>query len=275
MMLNTPMVDWLTLTTYETRASDAMRYLVIGEDWEPEKRLQYNGIGSGSLFLGDALQRGKSHYMFVASGESADQAYSTWSRNFGPYDWNVTRIDLQVTVPLPAKFDSRALYDDIVAWDGPGRPRKAAIVQSGDGLDTVYIGSRTSDRFTRIYIKPLDSGLRALRFEVEYKGDHAHRVANDCRTPGVLHRILAHEVQSLPNVKFGVLAPFIRVLGPEAHRPEIKRATAELSTLDWLRRQVTPTLERLTNSHEHGNVTRQLVKAWYDAYCNDDTNGQA
>jgi hypothetical protein len=270
MMLNKPMVDWLSLTTFETKQADAIRYLFWDDNYTDTKRMQYKGVDLGNIFLGAATQNGKPHYLFQASGERADEAFTQYKRNFGPYDWNVTRIDLQVTIPVPPHYDSRQFYDDMTAWDGHGKPRKAAIVQSGDGLDTVYIGSRQSDRFTRVYVKPLDSGLRALRFEVEYKGDHAHRVANDCREFDAISGILGYEINSLPKQENNVLRAFLRVLGTPAFRPTIRAVASENSSLDWLRQQVTPTLERLSNSHEHGQLTKKLIESWYRAFVNQE-----
>lgn len=273
MMLNAPLFDWLTLTTFEAKNNDAARMLFWDDDNSDAKRLQYKGVSYGSIFQGAAIQRGKDHYMLQASGETADGVAGAMHQNFGPYDWNVTRCDLQVTIPVPPAYDSRQLYDNLVAWPGPGKPRQISIIQSGDGNDTVYVGSRTSDRFTRIYVKPLDGGLRALRFEVEYKGAHAHRVFNDCRNPYLKGQILAHEVLSLPDAEIPPLRHFLTATGFFAHTPDVERVTGQNATLEWLMEQVGPTLERLCNDHEVGHLARDLLSSWYESNCHPDTKG--
>lgn len=271
MMLNKPMFDWLTLTTFDEKNALGVKHGLI-EERKPAKRLQYKGVEDrNKLFVGHALQNGEDHWMFQASGEMSDYAHVMIIRNFGPYDWNVTRCDLQVTVPMPAGFDSRAMYDALVAWEGDGKPRKPSIVQSGDGNDTVYIGSRTSDRFTRIYVKPLEEGSKALRFEVEYKGEHAHRVYNDCRRAEKKREILAHELWSLPRLPKSTHRAFYRVLGNNLHKPEIKRADGQHTTLEWLTRQVSPTVARMANGHETHWRMREIVLDWC-RMCGIDTN---
>lgn len=272
-MLNQPMFDWLTLTTFEKRVADGWRHL-MGYDGEPQKRLQYEGFTNRNHFAGVAVQNGKAHYLFQSSGEEANAASMFLHNNFGPYDQTVTRCDLQVTIPRPTDYDSRKLYDHIAAWDAPGRPRQPSIIQSGDGCDTIYVGHRSSDRFTRIYVKALDDGLYALRFEVEYKADHAHRVYNDCRKVANKKAILLHEVESLPDAENCALRHFLRVLGDTVHAPKVERVTGQNATIEWLRKQVAPTIERLCNDHEVGHATKKLLQYWYETYCSDDPKGR-
>lgn len=264
MMLNNPMFDWLTLTTFEERNADEMRYSYCPGEYSIEKRLQYQGRGADGFFIGHAMQGGKKHFMMQASGEKSDWIALKYNEHFGPYDWNVTRCDLQVTIPIPPRFSSRDLYDDLQIWDGSGKPRISQLLQSGDGNDTVYVGSRSSDRFTRIYVKPIDGGLKALRFEVEYKGEHAHRVFQDCiAEPGNRRYILGHEVRSLPMLSNSLKTAFLRVLGATAHKPKINRVTSQSATLDWLKTQVDATVLRSIHDHEIGLEVKRLVRGWY------------
>ena len=265
MMLNNPMFDWLTLTTFEIDSALKMRYLHAYDSYTPASRLQYKGVQGEGVFFGEATQGGRQHWMFQASGEMADYVFMGYPRDFGPYDWNVTRCDLQVTIPIPPRFSSRDLYDDLQIWDGPGKPRISQLLQSGDGNDTVYVGSRSSDRFTRIYVKPIDGGLKALRFECEYKGEHAHRVFQDCiAEPRNRRFILGYEVRSLPMLSNSLKTAFLRVLGAESHKPKIDRVTSQSATLDWLRTQVHSTIMRALNDHEIGHEVERLVAYWHN-----------
>lgn len=268
MILNKAMVDWLTVTSFGDFLGQHVASLVEESDeykgrWKREKRLQYEGVSRDGVFIGDAIQRGKRHWMVQASGEIAD-----WlaPRIHGD-GYNVTRLDLQVTIRKPYTFDSRQCYDRLTGWESGGRQRNVSIVQSGDGYDTIYVGSRSSDRFTRIYIKPTDSLVDCLRFEVEYKADHAKSIFNGLRGGYAdINDILALEVESMPELTGGATAQFLSVLEGKPSKPPIKRVAAQSSTLEWLRKQVTPTIKRLANDHEHGHEMRYLVSLWHD-YC--------
>lgn len=264
--LNMPMIDYATLTTWEHNVWQQTRF-----EWQgaltpvnEQRRMQYRGFTANNVFFGIAEQLGKPHYMVQASGEQADAFCSQATC----YHMNCTRIDLQVTIEKPATFDARRLYDDLNRWDAPGRPRQVSMIQSGDGCDTVYIGNRQSDRFTRVYVKPTDSDGHVLRFETEYKGDHARTTFDYVLGGrGAIDSVLVAELKDLPDDLQGVFRLFSAACGADAHRPKIKRVTGQNATLDWLRKQVEPTVARLCNDHDCGQEARKLVSSWHERYC--------
>jgi hypothetical protein len=77
-----------------------------------------------------------------------------------------TRIDLQITIPLPEWHSARALKDHMGAGGA-----MVELIEGKSGLDTVYIGSRESAHFWRVYVKEDENKRRFLRFEVEIKHD--------------------------------------------------------------------------------------------------------
>lgn len=262
MILNKVMCDWLTLTTFdESIGFNWSRHMLRSGDRTTEaKRMQYKGVQLDGLFAGEGVQQGKRHFMLQASGEVADRVL----RETGGFDprLNCTRIDLQVTVDKPDGFDSRSVYDAIEAWEASGRARQCSVVQSGDGCDTVYIGNRASDRFTRLYVKPTTEG-HALRFETEYKGDHAKSLFKKCANePKEMKRAITGELKSLPELQNGLLDRFLRVTGHGSRRSKPKRRYAATGGLRWLRDQVTPAIMRMMNDHEIGPVVRRMVRAW-------------
>ena len=274
MIINTGLIDWITLTTFSGEIYRKWHDTIFStqnQKAEVAKRMQYRGVVVDGVFLGQAVQQGRRHAMLQCSGERADEVFP-----FLHYDGDVkcTRIDLQVTIDLPMNYDARALYDGIKEWQAVGKPRAVSLVESGDGLDTVYIGSRQSDRFTRIYVKPLADGARVIRFETEFKGQHAsHVVQLLIADPNNLAKLLAGEVDALPELKFGLSERFLAALGYNTLRSRPKRKDALTGGLRWLMHQVDPAILRLMNDHEVGYTVRNIIRQW--ARAADEIDGNA
>lgn len=264
MILNAGLIDWITLTTFSPGIYQEWHDTIFStqiHEAETAKRMQYQGVVVNGVFLGRAIQNKRRHAMLQASGAAAHGIFPFLE--FDAKEVRCTRIDLQVTVDLPAGYDARALYDDIKEWDTDGKQRTPSLVESGDGLDTVYIGNRQSDRFTRIYVKPLADGSRAIRFETEFKGEHADNVVQQLiADPDNLERLLAGEVDALPPLKFGLSERFRSVLGHNPRRSKPKRKDALTGGLRWLTNQVNPAMLRLMNDHEVGYTVRNIVRSW-------------
>lgn len=101
-----------------------------------------------------------------------------------PYADNVSRIDLQITCFDATQQAERAhmgYYSVLEAPRKRGRPPSAELRLNSGGGQTLYAGSRTSDRVGRLY----DYGIahkkapkgQYWRFEVEYKREQAMRLA--------------------------------------------------------------------------------------------------
>lgn len=88
----------------------------------------------------------------------------------------VTRLDLAVDVR--DAWDIRALYELALSGGATTRTRRFSIVESATGK-TFYAGSRTSQKFLRIYDKGGEqgTGLPWTRIELECKGDFAANIA--------------------------------------------------------------------------------------------------
>lgn len=264
MLLNMARCDYLTLTTYHNGEGllSSISELYPKQYGKDVKIKGYKGTQWDGLFYGVGKQRNKAHFMLRASGEGAETIL------FRTRDLSVkcTRIDLQITVWLPQNYQSRKLYDILespdVEW--PGRRLTPHIIQSGDGLDTIYVGSRTSERFTRIYTKPDMSGEAAyLRFEVEFKGNLAHEARRAITEQyGTTKSILRFELERLPYMASRALRAFSSVLGDSTHKIKPEFVLGQNKTLDWLEKQVEPAVMRMMNSHEHGDRMRNILVRW-------------
>lgn len=93
----------------------------------------------------------------------------------------VTRIDLAIDVK-DQEIDIPSLVRSEQHKAASGRKKKIGITQEVGGGCTAYVGSRTSDKFMRVYDKASEQGLPAgnhwTRFEMEIKGKTARGVAN-------------------------------------------------------------------------------------------------
>lgn len=266
MMLNKPMVDYLTLTGFSVVHDLAKAFFEMsGHNPKVAKQMQYKGHATDGLFFGTARQSDKVHAMLRASGEVAMAAL--WKT--ADADANCTRIDVQVTVEKPDDYDVRKLYDalnDAPRWYWVGKVPNLSFIQSGDGCDTLYIGSRTSRRFLRIYVKPDKNGEpRYIRLELESKGARANAVRDAIRKdPDAIARVLADELQRLPDLSDSALMAFMDAIGPNAQGITEKRVESENATLDWLETQVEPAVFRLLHSHEHSDRMRTILERWLD-----------
>lgn len=267
MRLNAPLCDFLTLTSWSETETLQLLFWRLTPSYlrEDGKVMQYRGKRGPHTFFGSANQNGKAHWMLRVSGELADEALAN---SYG-IAARCTRLDLQVTVPAPDGFFMPNVYDALNDEDAmwTGRRKNVSMIQSGDGLDTLYVGSRTSETFIRIYIKPNADGEPAyVRFEVEFKGDTADSFWQAIRDGQITRRqILAGILTGLPETKNGLLSFFREPLGTNRALPPVKRVQSENSTLDWLQVQVEPAIYRLLHSHEHGGTMRTILRRWLDA----------
>src|SRR4030042_2129447 len=101
---------------------------------------------------------------------------------------NVTRLDLAVTVALadPITDVAKRAYAWVLTHphNCPSKKRKYSYVENSAGGQTVYIGSRVSDQFGRLYDKGCESAKDACappgllwRYEVEFKAYRAKKLA--------------------------------------------------------------------------------------------------
>lgn len=201
------------------------------------------------------------------------QASSTAAAILGdqavPWD-NCTRVDVQLTFWLN-EYDgnvARRIADQVNDARGQGAGRRARpryINGYGEG-DTAYIGSRSSNRYIRVYDKERESGdtegyAAAWRFEVEYKDDLAPAVWEEAPRRGD-RSIWAYSVVAAEMARNGVLLPR---LAPERRRVKLPGGAAEdrnARALRWLSTQVRPSVERLLAEGYELSYIAELIGLW-------------
>lgn len=163
-MTTTPRIDYLRLATWDLKTYTNMAVIINEHNvTKPAHWLQYHGRRSddGGIFHGQGMQGYRNHYITHASGEESDK----WARYFldKHLDAYCTRLDIQITIKEPEGHDGRKLYELV--------HRKTKSIVQSPGVTTVYIGSRGSQLFIRVYEKVVDE--RYLRCEFELKQDYA------------------------------------------------------------------------------------------------------
>jgi len=107
---------------------------------------------------------------------SGPLAHQKWDRFFRLAS-NVSRLDLQTTIRYSTSSTSKIASHYKSACRAHKRKaarRRVTLLRSTDGSATIYLGSRQSDAFGRVYQKDAESKLEhyqnAVRYEVELKG---------------------------------------------------------------------------------------------------------
>lgn len=263
--LYTSALDWLTLTSFETEFYKYWEKRLKSHGELKEKMIpRYQGWaidldrGTGTVYTG--MQNGTEHYMLHLTGPAAedekDPAFSFVRQRIA----TCKRIDLQVTVPMPQTWRQ---FDLLVRLEGRGLTPEYRQSKDKNGCyQTVYVGARTSDRFTRVYVKP-SSETMLLRLETEYKDDRARsmakRLADGDATPS---RYLLHELQkTMADDALSLLfEPSLSGAIPLTEKLKVL-STAD-KTEKWLTQQVYPAFQRHINDH---NASGRALAAFYAA----------
>lgn len=206
----------------------------------------YDGVWCGGAFYG---QRDDGQYIHVA-GSWSSRVWGQLHDDRAHY----SRFDLQVTARFEKDTPTLAkdLYEVAKAANDARalrQRRRIHLHQSDDGGSTLYIGSRKSEHFCRLYNKAAQSGddfyAKCWRYEIELHNDAATAAARyiyqgNRSQPRATASTVWHYYQER-----GIQPPWTReseenaVLPRQAPRSDIDRKLA------WLREQVGPTVELL------------------------------
>lgn len=265
-VLNEPMIDWLSISTYDENAARAWWRLLDEMKTEDRNIMQYQGkqggSGDGTLFVGSGMQKRGMHHLIRVSGALADECRGLLFAQLKQGNVRVTRIDIQITIREPKEWSQWKLFNrrkragKTVSWF-ESKDRDAGT------LSTVYVGSRKSDRFSRIYIKPTKGGGRLLRVEVEYKRDRARLSTKLMMDKDGIHPgdLLLHELENAigDGPLLAVFSPHLA--GREAASVTVTATSDDDKTLRWLMEDVFPVFKRIAYSHDMGD---QLIIQYGD-----------
>ena len=251
--------DWVTLTTAgyfspESEEAAALRRIVRRDWYGGQTGIEtkvwgwkgYSGLQFGPLSIG-ARRDGS---IVRCTGPAARLlGRFPWSA-----EWACTRLDIQATVQLGgADVDAhiRGLEGAALTarQGGKGRPWSVRLIRGyGDG-DALYLGSRSSALYARVYNKEAESGheteyLGCVRYELELKNGVADRTW--WRMLGkTVGDTLPMEILKTGFEARGVNVPWDGGKCPEDWLRHVPRETDAERQLAWLEKTVGPVVRKL------------------------------
>jgi len=262
-------IDWFSGTLPSGHMSSAALWLAgidllegqfaAGNKAADSVKLGYKGVQCGKIFIGESEQG----ILIVATGAAAVRAYE---HLYIP-EMHVSRLDIQVTIWNPLDGDATGVLSEQNARDhkkrgGKGNNRQIKHIADDEGGYTLYIGSRASTSFLRLYNKDTESK------QEYYKGAWRYEVE--------MHNALATQVaQALNGAKESLEASIVSTValycrnrglylswGGDASlnvlRPLPSEETDDIRSLRWLSSQVRPTVQRLIHAGYATDVAQAL-----------------
>lgn len=271
-------VDYITTTSH---SGTTTRHLCAFAEWLVSQEIQkgcrsrpwrntgYCGTVAGSVAFGVSQQGG----IVRASGEVSQQH---WQQLHSLAD-NVTRLDLQVTLPAVAGTTATLRKHHRELLNAPrtrGKPLQFKVYYGPDGPEGIHVGRRVSDRFGRVYDKGLESRSSAydghLRYELELHRTLALRTTQMLDSQELDQLAMVHQVHSFFLIREFKLAsawllpPAGAVITASQLRdcelpPRVKKSAPEVvRALRWMHNSVRPAIARLFEAGYHEEVLRAL-----------------
>lgn len=229
--------------------------------WQRGKWLQYAGWRKEQFFIGMGEQHRKRHAVMQASGSSAAKIFKV----FADFDgWYCTRIDLQRTIKRPDWVDLAKLFNIL--------GKKGTSLISSEENDTLYLGARTSDLFTRLYEKLFQEMY--LRLEFELKGNRALMAHQALYDGEDCDRIYEYYLD-----RCRIPKRYIELFENCDHEATIKAMTKErthesMKKLKWLN-SLDSSVRLAIADHEIGETVRNLVRSWSEFADEIDIKGNS
>lgn len=280
------------------RAADAFANALVvdyGVDWNrvtvDANLLQYKRDGVGILRgvrdLAGSDARGNKPKSFANSGYSGlalgsatlgfrkDSAWvelrSSGAERLWAYEWydyaHCTRVDLRVDVVVvgdyPLLGESLVKGYEYLAstYKRNGGWKLPSYVRKGLG-ETVYIGSRESSHFCRVYNKTVEGGYKSdlgdvWRFEWQFNNPLANEVSHGLRGRndsgrGAFDTVMEYNKDNGLPTSFGFNPEYLG----RFHATRVD--TDNQRSHEWLKRTVAPTIRRLTREGEYAKVEQSL-----------------
>ena len=243
-------VDWITLTASSHGCGEGLyakgnallrEHERIGDRPVPWQMKGYRGWAAVGVRLGS---RATGAILSMSGPECSEN----WRDSLVAAE-NCSRLDLAVDVncdPIVPHLASHIYKELGHRRLRAGRPVTARLIMGSDGGSTVYIGSRASERFGRLYDKGVEQQTNPpghwWRWELELKGKAAQREA-----------IALVNAESEPDRALHVVAEYFEArtgyapaqCGPLVKCLERREPTSTAKKLLWLSSQVRPTVQEL------------------------------
>lgn len=275
-LVDQPACDWLTITTYDYRSfvtiEEEVKKLITSKQSQAHK-MQYAGwratLPGGGIAMMHGEQRNQMHHIIEASGggghallELIKQMVAT--NRINPEQLRCTRLDVQITRYFPDWT-----VDDQLELKARARSRGLSTGEASSHdrvhgeLMTIYIGSRSSGRFCRVYQKVLEEEDKIervwLRCEVVFRragGSETLFWSLVNNQPVTIGQSYAGALQAINDVQ-------LKEMYMPAEEPELPRVIRSTSkTVKWLMSQVLPVFKRVVSQHD--GASSEVALAFLD-----------
>lgn len=272
MIINDVAIDWVTLTTYSkeeyNRALDTV--LKRSKEWQSRGVQGYRGVAAkvrgGTIFVGKGRVIDREHFMIRVSSELADEL--SGSLNFIE---RCSRIDLQLTMrSCPPTVEGlnrcyKRMAEEVRANvnERSGAKRKVVLVLGDNAANTLYVGSRTSDIFIRIYQKEDEDGKKWTRLEVELKRKEAREVWSRMCSAGDAVQLITRErllrsILTLPDSP--LIASHVWELGKGTVIGwSRKESVKERDNSEWIKLVLLPNLSKYVEAETAEEAVLEVV----------------
>jgi hypothetical protein len=254
-------LDYLRLATWDITEHTNLLADILKDGagkWEHGKWLQYHGWKREAFFLGTGYQKKKRHSIVNISGYMADRNYIGLA-TYGSY--YATRIDIQITIPTKEQLNLPLIYAQLSADN-----HKTSIIQS-ELNDTLYLGSRASNVFIRLYEKSLDKMY--LRLEFEFKGKVAKGIWQALQGKSTVDEIFQHYLEKSKLPDWVKKFYFEAQDGETAFAIRQEIAKTDRQKLEWLQ-SIDASVRQALYNHNIGDEVGILVMSWANEATNVD-----
>ena len=266
-------VDWITITSQEEVIFNVVHSFFLSwldfindEDGDIKPvRWQFKGGYVGLALPGFRIGRGKQGYIAILSASCCNNLYSDII-NLVPI--KITRMDLYVdasVAPMAITGLAEKCYRDLSI--GALKARDYALVQNTKGGETLYVGSRSSANFGRLYDKgseKAESVGQLFRYEIETKPPVAQALSEE---------LTQAEYSDVPRFISSYVHNWFKARGirpvftPTDFVNQVNIGTMvsdEKRQLNWLKSHVRGTVQRLINKGREREVIEALGLTYYD-----------
>lgn len=246
-----PYLDYIRIATWDyTQYTNVLARLMKNWPfkWKQGRWLQYKGWRKEELFIGHGEQNGKHHCIIQTSGSLSDRVVNTLLALDG---WYCTRLDIQITLICPENFKLAWVRDQC-------RTNNTTLIESKNN-DTLYLGSRTSDIFARLYEKIAIEKL--LRLEFELKGLRARAAWQSLMLGEYAQAIFLYYLRSskLPDDIKAMYEDY--EVESTKHAMRLIKENDTEKVLKWIT-SLSDSIELNLANHEIGESVKVLVRSW-------------
>lgn len=278
-MTITATVDWITIT-FKEFDNDARQFVSdfasFGQDVSTSPRHGYttarrDGNGVLRMWNSDRPEMGL-HIIF--GGTALGSLYTCCGVEWGEIlvgakecGGRITRLDLAKDARMEM-VNMEKIWNSLEAGSYKGTARKIAQMRGLNAGHTIYIGSRTSERFIRLYDKAAEQGIPSLdwkRLEIELKGQAARAIASRLCSGAALSTcfdMVAHDM-----MEFNDEPDWDKFFPDGEVEYDLPKREKVTDREKWIRDQVTPAIRthvaEVTDSEACWALLRLLLK-WAD-----------